>query len=295
MSFVPVVIEQSSRGERSFDIFSRLLRERIIFLGTQIDDMVANLIVAQLLLLDSENPEKDIMLYINSPGGSVLASEKIKTELDSLAAKKPLVASYGDYAASGGYWISNNAQRIFSNPATLTGSIGVFGIVPDFGGTLKNVAHVTVTAVNSHKHSDMYSLVRPLDTQEYAYIQKGIEAVYERFLDNVSQGRSMTREDVDEIGQGRVWTGSDAYGIGLVDELGTIEDAIRYAATLGGEDDLSKWNMVSYPKPANPMEEIMEVFNKPAQDEFSVKFRSLAGKIEKPGILARLPYEIVIR
>lgn len=243
----------------------------------------------------ADSSVKAVVLRVNSPGGSVLASEKIKTELDSLAAKKPLVASYGDYAASGGYWISNNAQRIFSNPATLTGSIGVFGIVPDFGGTLKNVAHVTVTAVNSHKHSDMYSLVRPLDTQEYAYIQKGIEAVYERFLDNVSQGRSMTREDVDEIGQGRVWTGSDAYGIGLVDELGTIEDAIRYAATLGGEEDLSKWNLVSYPKPANPMEEIMEVFNKPAQDEFSVKFRSLAGKIEKPGILARLPYEIVIR
>lgn len=243
----------------------------------------------------ADSSVKAVVLRVNSPGGSVLASEKIKTELDSLAAKKPLVASYGDYAASGGYWISNNAQRIFSNPATLTGSIGVFGIVPDFGGTLKNVAHVTVTAVNSHKHSDMYSLVRPLDTQEYAYIQKGIEAVYERFLDNVSQGRSMTREDVDEIGQGRVWTGSDAYGIGLVDELGTIEDAIRYAATLGGEDDLSKWNMVSYPKPANPMEEIIEMFNKPAQDEFSVKFRSLAGKIDKPGILARLPYEIVIR
>lgn len=243
----------------------------------------------------ADSSVKAVVLRVNSPGGSVLASEKIKTELDSLAAKKPLVASYGDYAASGGYWISNNAQRIFSNPATLTGSIGVFGIVPDFGGTLKNVAHVTVTAVNSHKHSDMYSLVRPLDTQEYAYIQKGIEAVYERFLDNVSQGRSMTREDVDEIGQGRVWTGSDAYGIGLVDELGTIEDAIRYAATLGGEDDLSKWNMVSYPKPANPMEEIIEMFNKPAQDEFSVRFRSLAGKIDKPGILARLPYEIVIR
>ena len=243
----------------------------------------------------ADSSVKAVVLRVNSPGGSVLASEKIKTELDSLAAKKPLVASYGDYAASGGYWISNNAQRIFSNPATLTGSIGVFGIVPDFGGTLKNVAHVTVTAVNSHKHSDMYSLVRPLDTQEYAYIQKGIEAVYERFLDNVSQGRSMTREDVDEMGQGRVWTGSDAYGIGLVDELGTIEDAIRYAATLGGEDDLSKWNMVSYPKPANPMEEIIEMFNKPAQDEFSVRFRSLAGKIDKPGILARLPYEIVIR
>lgn len=243
----------------------------------------------------ADSSVKAVVLRVNSPGGSALASEKIKTELDSLAAKKPLVASYGDYAASGGYWISNNAQRIFSNPATLTGSIGVFGIVPDFGGTLKDVAHVTVTAVNSHKHSDMYSLVRPLDTQEYAYIQKGIEAIYERFLDNVSQGRSMTREDVDEIGQGRVWTGSDAYGIGLVDELGTIEDAIRYAATLGGEDDLSKWNMVSYPKPANPMEEIIEMFNKPAQDEFSVKFRSLAGKIEKPGILARLPYEIVIR
>ena len=243
----------------------------------------------------ADSSVKAVVLRVNSPGGSVLASEKIKTELDSLAAKKPLVASYGDYAASGGYWISNNAQRIFSNPATLTGSIGVFGIVPDFGGTLKNVAHVTVTAVNSHKHSDMYSLVRPLDTQEYAYIQKGIEAVYERFLDNVSQGRSMTREDVDEIGQGRVWTGSDAYGIGLVDELGTIEDAIRYAATLGGEEDLSKWNMVSYPKPANPMEELLEAFNKPAQDEFSVKFRSLAGKIDKPGILARLPYEIVIR
>lgn len=236
-----------------------------------------------------------VVLRVNSPGGSVMASEKIKAELDALAASKHLVASYGDYAASGGYWISNNAERVFSNPATITGSIGVFGIVPDFAGTLKNVAHVTVTSVNSHQHSDMYSLVRPLDKQEYAYIQKGIEDVYERFLDNVSQGRSMAREDVDEIGQGRVWTGANAYEIGLVDELGTIEDAIKYAASLGGEEDLSKWNIVSYPKSASPMEEIMESFGKTTKDEFSVKFRSLAGKIEKPRILARLPYEVVIR
>ena len=237
---------------------------------------------------------KVVVLRVNSPGGSVLASEKIKTELDSLAAKKPLIASYGDYAASGGYWISNNAEKIFTNPATLTGSIGVFGIVPDFSGTLRNVAHVTVTAVNSHRHSDMYSLVRPFDSEEYAYVQKGIEAVYDRFLDNVSQGRSMVREAVDEIGQGRVWTGTDALGIGLVDEIGTIEDALRYAAAVGGEEDLAKWKIVSYPKPTSPMEDIMESLNKTTQDEFSVKFRSLAGKIDKPRILARIPYEIQI-
>ena len=237
---------------------------------------------------------KVVVLRVNSPGGSVLASEKIKTELDSLAAKKHLIASYGDYAASGGYWISNNAEKIFTNPATLTGSIGVFGIVPDFSGTLRNVAHVTVTAVNSHKHSDMYSLVRPFDSEEYAYVQKGIEAVYDRFLDNVSQGRSMAREAVDEIGQGRVWTGTDALEIGLVDEIGTIEDALRYAAAAGGEEDLAKWKIVSYPKPTSPMEDIMESLNKTTQDEFSVKFRSLAGKIDKPRILARIPYEIQI-
>ena len=156
----------------------------------------------------ADSTVKAVVLRVASPGGSVAASEKIRTEIDLLRKVKPVIASYGNYAASGGYWISNSCDKIFSDKSTLTGSIGVFSMIPDFSGTAEKVFHVGVTNVGSSRHSDMYSLTRPLDAEETAYMQRSVDDIYEAFLENVSAGRGMDKAEIDEIAQGRVWTPS---------------------------------------------------------------------------------------
>ena len=234
---------------------------------------------------------KAVVLRVNSPGGSVIASDKIKAELDRLGAEKPLVASYGTYAASGGYWISANCARIYSDAVTLTGSIGVFGLVPDFSKTASDVLHVGIESISSNKHGDMYGMMRPFDQAEYDYQLKGIEDVYTRFTTLVSEGRDIPVQRVDEIGQGRVWTGVDALELGLVDELGTLEDAIAYAASLAGNEDVSAWNIKGYPAPLTMMQEMMSSINGPKED-YAVRLRKELGKT---GIYARMPMNLEIR
>lgn len=208
----------------------------------------------------ADSTVKAVVLRVASPGGSVAASEKIRTEIDLLRKVKPVIASYGNYAASGGYWISNSCDKIFSDKSTLTGSIGVFSMIPDFSGTAEKVFHVGVTNVGSSRHSDMYSLTRPLDAEETAYMQRSVDDIYEAFLENVSAGRGMDKAEIDEIAQGRVWTGSDALKIGLVDEIGTLADAVRYAAIAAGdtEAELGTWEVAAYPKPMTTLDIILE-------------------------------------
>ena len=208
----------------------------------------------------ADSTVKAVVLRVASPGGSVAASEKIRTEIDLLRKVKPVIASYGNYAASGGYWISNSCDKIFSDKSTLTGSIGVFSMIPDFSGTAEKVFHVGVTNVGSSRHSDMYSLTRPHDAEETAYMQRSVDDIYEAFLENVSAGRGMDKAEIDEIAQGRVWTGSDALKIGLVDEIGTLADAVRYAAIAAGdtEADLGTWEVAAYPKPMTTLDIILE-------------------------------------
>ena len=231
---------------------------------------------------------KAVVLRVNSPGGSVIASDKIKVELDRLKAEKPLVASYGTYAASGGYWISNNCEKIFSDAVTLTGSIAVFGLIPDFSKTASDVLHVGVESISSNKHGDMYGGMRPFDKEEYAYQLRSIEDIYDRFTSLVSEGRGIPVERVDEIGQGRVWTGADALEIGLVDEIGTLEDAIAYAASLAGDENVESWNIKGYPAPLTMMEMLMSSINGP-QEDYAVR---LLKQLPGPGVYARLPEEI---
>lgn len=246
---------------------------------------------------------KAVVLRVSSPGGSVLASEKIKAELDLLRESVPVIASYGEYAASGGYWISANSDYIFSNATTLTGSIGVFSMIPDIGGTLKNKLHVNVTPVNSNEHADMYGMIRPLDNKEVAYMQASVEKIYDKFTNIVAAGRDMTVEDVDAIAQGRVWTGAEALGIGLVDQIGTIEDAINYAATsIEGVTSVNEVQVVAYPKPQTPIEALLESFGgqgesvfagTPLEDvetAFSGWTEAQSGKM-----YARIPYEIIVK
>lgn len=205
---------------------------------------------------------KAVVLRVNSPGGSVLASEKIKSELDLMKGVKPVIASYGDYAASGGYWISANCDKIFASPTTLTGSIGVFSMIPDLGGVARKLAHVNIVSVTSNKHSDMYSMTRALDNAERAYMQKSVENVYSKFVNIVSTGRDLNSDYVDGIAQGRVWAGADAIKIGLVDEMGTLEDALAYAALCAGDSDVNNWQVDSYPKPLSFSEIITAALNK---------------------------------
>ena len=245
---------------------------------------------------------KAVVLRVNSPGGSVMASEKIKAELDLLRENVPVIASYGDYAASGGYWISANCDYIFSNATTLTGSIGVFSMIPDLGGTIKNKLHVTVTPVNSNDHADMLGMMRPLTPKEEAYMQASVERIYTKFTSIVAEGRDMTVEAVDEIAQGRVWTGAEALEIGLVDQIGTLEDAIEYAAlSIEGVTSVSDVQVAAFPKPKTTLETLLETLGgtesafagtplESVEQAFLGWDASQAGKV-----YARIPYEIVVR
>ena len=246
---------------------------------------------------------KAVVLRVNSPGGSVLASEKIKAEIDLIRANGiPVIASYGDYAASGGYWISANCDKIYSNATTLTGSIGVFSMIPDISGTLKEKVHVNITPVNSNKHADMYNMMRPLDKAELDYMQASVENIYDKFTGLVAEGRDMSVAAVDEIAQGRVWTGAEALGIGLVDEIGTIEDAIRYAVScVDGANGMNDVQIAAYPKPLTTMDMILESFGEGKNVLAGTAFEGIENAFkdwsasESGKVYARMPYEFSIR
>ncbi len=261
----------------------------------------------------ADSTVKAVVFRVNSPGGTVLAASKIKEEIDLTRDVKPVIASYGDYAASGGYWISNSCDHIFTNATTLTGSIGVFSAIPEFSKTLKNVVHVNMVPVKSHKHSDMLSLTRPFDAEETAWMQVYVDDIYNSFVSIVAEGRDMTFEAVDDIAQGRVWTGADALRIGLVDEIGTLEDAVSYAASLAGDPDISNWGVTGYPKPPTLMEQLLQRFGMsgaPAEKAVAnalegTPFEILAGELlnwqktwakgQGDLVFARMPFEIEIR
>ena len=187
---------------------------------------------------------KAVVLRVSSPGGSVLASDKILSEIKLLKEVKPVIASYGDYAASGGYWISSNCDYIFSDRTTLTGSIGVFAMIPDVSKALRDKLSVNIVTVSSAPHAA--NLFAPLDAESKASLQIQIDDIYDKFVENVSSGRDLTPSYVDGIAQGRVWTGDDALGLKLVDEIGTLDDAIQYAAIAAGDADLSHWRVRTY-------------------------------------------------
>ncbi len=272
-------------------------------------DRFANIIAK----VRADSTVKAVVLRVNSPGGTVLAASKIKEEIDLTRAVKPVVASYGAYAASGGYWISNSCDHIFSNAGTLTGSIGCFSAIPEFGKTVRDVAHINIVPVNSHKHSDALSLMRPFDEEETRLMQEYVDDIYANFVTIVAEGRDMTFEAVDEIAQGRVWTGADALKLGLVDEIGSLEDAIAYAASMGGDPDVASWNVEGYPKPLTMMQQIMRQLGSKGVDPEEVAENVLAGtpfegiakslldwqrtwtKGNGQLVFARLPFEFEIR
>ena len=250
-----------------------------------------------------DNSIKAVVLRVNSPGGSVSASVKIRSALDLLQKEKPLVASYGNYAASGGYWISNGCQKIYADATTITGSIGVFSMIPEFFEVTKKVG-VGMESVSSNKHSDMFSLMRPFDKAELAYMQASVEDIYDSFVNLVASSRGMEPARVDEIAQGRVWTGADALEIGLVDEIGTLQDAIAYAAALADLPSSDLYKVVDYPEPLTFFQELMLQLGQTTEEPTILSGTPFAGlapavtslKANEPGkVYARLPYALDIR
>lgn len=248
----------------------------------------------------NDSSVKAVVLRVNSPGGSALASEVIWKEVVLTKKQKPVVVSMGDLAASGGYYIACAATRILASPNTLTGSIGVFGVVPNTQKLFNEKLGVTFDGVSTNKHSDHISIFRPLDTYETAVVQKDVEHIYSIFIRHVAEGRKMTLAQVDSIGQGRVWSGADAKKIGLVDEFGGLNDAIRQAAKLAG---IEKYSLTEYPRLKDPFTEFMNqlqgneskmmMLEEELGPAYSI-FREAKSVLELRGVQARIPYQIMV-
>ena len=244
---------------------------------------------------------KAIVLRVNSPGGSALASEVIWNEIEQAkAAGKIVVTSMGDYAASGGYYISCNSDMILAQPNTLTGSIGVFGIIPNVQKMMKDKLGVNVDIAQSNKHATGIGVFKPMDETEYKFMLTQIEDIYATFTQRVSDGRNMPVERVDEIGQGRVWSGVDALELGLVDKLGSLDDAVVAAAELA---KISEYDVDYYPLKKSWLDKILNSMND--EDAVAKMMRSELGDLyytyeafknvmTMEGIQARMPMEIKI-
>ena len=201
---------------------------------------------------------KAIVLRVNSPGGSALASEIIYHELILAKAVKPVVISMGDYAASGGYYISCMANKIFAQPNTITGSIGVFGMIPNIKNFVNNKLGITFDGVKTGENADMSSIVKPLSEFQTETIRNAIDHIYNTFIGHVADGRNLSKNIVDSMAQGRVWSGTDAKKLGLVDELGNIDNAIAMAAKLA---KLENYRITELPKQKTIIEEILRNLN----------------------------------
>ncbi|MBO4234111.1 signal peptide peptidase SppA [Riemerella anatipestifer] len=204
-------------------------------------------------LKDNDNI-KAVVLRINSPGGSANASDQILFELQQLKLKKPLIVSFGDYAASGGYYIAMAGDKIYSEPNTITGSIGVFGMIPDFKN-LANKNGIRSDVVSTNANSQMMSPISGITEGTKNMLQNSVEQTYKRFVYFVTKNRNKTFEQVDEIAGGRVWSGKKAKELGLVDELGSLNDAINFAAK---QSKVKNYNIISYPSEINPLEEFFK-------------------------------------
>ena len=198
---------------------------------------------------------KAIVLRVNSPGGSALASETILREMALAKEAKPVIVSMGDVAASGGYYIACQADTIVANPTTITGSIGVFGVLMNAKEMMNNKLGITIDTVKTNKHADIGTIFRPLTKVERQIIQNSVENVYDTFISRVSLGRNLSKEYVDSVGQGRVWTGRDALELGLVDVLGGLETAIEISSNMA---DLQDYRIVNLPKQKDPIEVLLQ-------------------------------------
>ncbi|MFA6275293.1 MAG: signal peptide peptidase SppA [Pedobacter sp.] len=243
---------------------------------------------------------KAIVLRVNSGGGSALASDVIWREVVLSKKVKPVIASFGDVAASGGYYIGCAADSIFVQPNTITGSIGVFGIIPNFQNLLNNKLGITFDGVKTGKYADIMSVNRPLTAGERFIIQTDVNHVYDSFITRVADGRKKTKAQVDSIGGGHVWIGTDAVKNGLADRLGSFNDAIKAAAK---KAKLSDFKVVEYPEKIDPLkgflssakENISVYYTKKELGENYLIFKQMQKAIVNSGVQARMDYEVKIK
>lgn len=242
---------------------------------------------------------KAIVLRVNSPGGSAFGSEVIWREVKLAREVKPVIVSMGDYAASGGYYISCPADRIFANPTTITGSIGVFGTIPNLGELLNNKIGITFDQVMTNEHSDMPSVTRKMTPFESNLMQKYVENTYDLFLSHVAEGRKMSNTGVDSIGQGRVWSGANAKNIRLVDEFGGMKEALQAAADKAG---ISEYRIRELPKQKDPFAELFKNFSVSMQARIMENvlgnsfdyWKNLSREATAKGIYTRMPFNLEI-
>lgn len=246
---------------------------------------------------------KAIVLRVNSPGGSAIASDIIWREIEITKMSKPVVVSMGDYAASGGYYIAVGAHKIFAEPTTITGSIGVFGTIPNIAELAKKMG-INAEQVGTNKKSVDYSFFEPMKDDFRSDVQESIEETYQTFLNRVAQGRSISVEQADQLAQGRVWSGIDAKRLGLVDEIGGLDNAIAAAAELA---EITSFSIRKYPRYKSGFEQLMEMMGGTSakvrqnliEEEIGVEAYSILKQIksamEQDGVQARMPFALSIK
>ena len=289
--------EDNSKKEQQIAI---LYASGAIYNGEGFQDIYADNFLKEIKKLTEDDKIKAVVLRINSPGGSANASDEILFELQQLKKKKPIIVSFGDYAASGGYYIAMAADKIYSEPNTLTGSIGVFGMIPYF----KDVANkngFTAIPVSTNANSNMYSAINGVTPGGVSILTRSVEQTYKRFVHFVTVNRKKSFDQIDEIGGGRVWSGTRAKQIGLVDELGSLQDAVAFAAQ---KVKLKEYGITSYPKKTSQFDQIFKNLD---EDEISARliknkigvenykmFEQLTNPKLQEGVMMKMPFEIKI-
>lgn len=268
--------------------------------ATSDEGIVGSKMIRDLRKLKEDDNVKAVVLRVNSPGGSAFASEQIWHAVKELKANKPVIVSMGDYAASGGYYISCAADSIIAEPTTLTGSIGIFGMIPNVKGLTEKIG-LTFDVVKTNKFSDFGNLMRPVNGDERALLQMMISQGYDLFVSRCAEGRHMTKEGIEKIAEGRVWTGEMAKGIGLVDELGGIDKALEIAAR---KAELKGYTIVSYPTKKDILSTLLDVQSnnyvesqvlKSQLGDYYKDLNLLRNIKERAMIQARVPFELNVK
>lgn len=278
-----------------------LYAEGTIISGNTSEDISDGYLIKQIQKISDDDNIKGVVFRVNSPGGSAFASEQIWKAISDLKKKKRVYVSMGDYAASGGYYISCNADKIYAQPTTLTGSIGIFGMFPNIEGLTKKIG-LTFNSVKTNKFADFGDINRPMTSDEKTMIQGYVERGYDLFLTRCSEGRNIPKEKLDSIAQGRVWTGTQALNLGLVDKIGGMEDAIN---DIVNDLEITGYTVVEYPVLSTGL----DYFLTSGKNDIAVYFikeylgsdvkllkslKDIRSLKETEFLQARMPYEIVI-
>ncbi|MEP4534815.1 MAG: signal peptide peptidase SppA [Cyclobacteriaceae bacterium] len=287
-------------GEYSSNKIAVIVADGDIVFGSADDAVGGDQFADEIRKARESSSVKAIVLRINSPGGSMTASEQIWREIMLTKGVKPVIASMSNVAASGGYYIAAPCDTIIAQPNTVTGSIGIFSILYNFGDFLDNKLGITNDVVKTGEYSDIFTVTRSLNQQERAIIQRRVENGYDTFIGRVAQGRNMSAEDVKKVAGGRVWTGAQAFEFGLVDILGSYEDAIELAATKAGVAD--DYRIRFYPEQKEFLERIMENLEDVSAGEFLGKENILTPYLKKieslermQGLQARMPGDLTVQ